>query len=468
MHHADAPISLRAYFCPALIRGDQHSKLFGMSLVSRLFKHPAGMCGHLALLVLLLIGGPVSAQVDQAVYDNGEKIFKANCGSCHKPDKDMTGPAVKGAKERWEGKGDVHEWIKDSQGYIKSGNAHAKQIFEEHNKIVMPPQALSNEEIDAVLYYADNFAPAGAKKGAEPAPEAAAAKPSSSWQWLVVTGLILLLVLLSLGGVRHQLHNAVREKQGMAPEPAMGTWGRICKWAVQNKGWASAAVLLLVVWALVLLWNWMFNIGVYGGDKVAHYKPSQPIAFDHSLHAGKDNLAINCQYCHSGAEKSKHAGIPSANVCMNCHQAISEGPKTGTAEIAKIYEATGWDPAAMKYTGQQKPLVWNKVHNLPDHVFFSHQQHVAVGKLECQECHGPVDTEMDQVQQWSPLTMAWCLECHNTKEVAVAGSDNGYYQEIHRRMATTPMGQGELRKYLEDEKITVRELGGFECAKCHY
>ncbi|MBP8822746.1 MAG: c-type cytochrome [Flavobacteriales bacterium] len=439
-----------------------------MSLVSRLFKHPVGLCGHIVLLAFLVTGTPASAQVDQAVYDNGEKIFKANCGSCHKPDKDMTGPAVKGAKERWDGKGDVHEWIKDSQGYIKSGNAHAKQIFEEHNKIVMPPQALTNEEIDAVLYYADNFAPAGAKQAEAAAPEAAAQEPSSSWQWLVVTGLILLLVLLSLGGVRHQLSNAVREKQGLAPEPALGTWGRIRQWAVRNKGWASVTVLLVVVWALVLLWNFLFNIGVYGGDKAAHYKPSQPIAFDHSLHAGKDNLAINCQYCHSGAEKSKHAGIPSANVCMNCHQAISEGPNTGTAEIAKIYAATGWDPAAMKYTGEQKPIVWNKVHNLPDHVFFSHQQHVAVGKLECQECHGPVDTEMDQVQQWSPLTMAWCLDCHNTKEVAVAGSDNGYYQEIHRRMATTPMGQGELRKYLEDEKITVRELGGFECAKCHY
>ncbi len=438
-----------------------------MSLVLRLFKHRAGSIGQLALLVLFLIGTPATAQVDQAIYDNGEKLFKANCGSCHKPDKDMTGPAVKGAKERWEGKGDVHEWIKDSQGYIKSGNAHAKQIFEEHNKIVMPPQPLSNEEIDAVLHYADNFAPAG-KPADTPTAETAAAEPSSSWQWLVVTGLILLVVLLSLGGVRHQLNNAVREKQGLSPEPATGTWGRIRRWAWRNKGWASVAVLLVVVWALVLLWNFLFNIGVYGGDKVAHYKPSQPIAFDHTRHAGKDNLAINCQYCHSGAEKSKHAGIPSANVCMNCHQAISEGPSTGTAEIAKIYEAVGWDATAMKYTGHQKPLVWNKVHNLPDHVYFSHQQHVAVGKLECQECHGPVDTEMDQVEQWSPLTMAWCLDCHNTKEVAVAGSDNGYYQEIHRRMATTPVGQGELRKYLEDEKITVRELGGFECAKCHY
>ncbi len=439
-----------------------------MSLVYRLFKRSSRVLGPAALFVLIALGHPASAQVDQATYDSGEKLFKANCASCHKPDKDMTGPKLQGSKELWEGKGDIHEWIKNSQAYIKTGNAYAKQLFEDHNRIVMPPQALSNEEIDAILYFSDNYAPAGAKQAAGPAEPQAEVKSSSNWEWWVITGLLFLVVLLSLGGVRNQLTNAVREKQGLPPEPALSTWGRIRRWANRHKGWASVFVLLIVVWLSVLLWNWMFRIGVYGGDKVEHYKPSQPINFDHTLHAGKDNLAINCQYCHSGAEKSRHAGIPSANVCMNCHQAVSEGPNTGTAEIAKIYAATGWDPTAMKYTGEQKPIVWNKVHNLPDLAYFSHEQHVAVGKIECQKCHGPVDTEMDQVQQWSPLTMAWCLDCHNNTEVAVTNTDNGYYKEIHRRLAQTPMGQQELRKYLEDEKITVRELGGFECAKCHY
>lgn len=461
------PISLRAYFCAAQARRVLPSKSYGMSLVYRLLKRFHALSGTAALLLFLLIGADASAQVDQAQYGNGEKLFKANCGSCHKPDRDMTGPAVSGAKERWEGKGDVHAWIKDSQGYIKTGNAHAKELFDLHNKIVMPAQPLTTEEIDAVLYYADNFATVNAPKGGPvgPAPETAA-KPANNWMWWAVTGLLFLVVLASLGGVRSQLSNAVREKQGLATEPALGTWGRIRRWASRHKGWASVVVLLFVVWLVVLLWNWMFNIGVYGGDKVAHYKPSQPIAFDHSLHAGKDNLAINCQYCHSGASKSRHAGIPSANVCMNCHKAVDSGTKTGTAEIAKIYEAVGWD--GKNYTGQEKPIVWNKVHNLPDHVYFNHSQHVAVAKLECQQCHGPVDTEMDQVQQWSPLTMRWCLDCHNTTEVKVAGTDNGYYEEIHRRLTETPMGRRELRKYLEDEKVTVRELGGFECAKCHY
>ncbi len=439
-----------------------------MSLVFRLLKRSIGWFGNAAILAFLLISTGAAAQVDQAVYDQGEKIFKANCASCHKPDKDMTGPKLQGSKALWEGKGDIHEWVKNSQAYIKTGNAFAKDLFEKHNKIVMPPQAVTNEDIDAILYFADNYTPPGAKKGAVAEAPVAATAPSSNWEWLVITGLLLLLVLLSLGGVRHQLSNAVREKRGEAAEPPLGTWGRIKRWAGRNKGWASVAGLLIVVWLCILCWNFLFRIGVYGGDKAVHYKPSQPINFNHTVHAGVDNLAINCQYCHSGAEKSKHAGIPSANVCMNCHQAVSEGPLTGTAEIAKIYAATGWDPSTMTYTGAEKPIVWNKVHNLPDHVYFSHEQHVAVGKIECQKCHGPVDTEMDQVQQWSPLTMAWCLDCHNTTEVTVAGSDNGYYKEIHRRLAETPMGQRELRKYLEDEKITVRELGGWECAKCHY
>jgi hypothetical protein len=149
---------------------------------------------------------------------------------------------------------------------------------------------------------------------------------------------------------------------------------------------------------------------------------------------------------------------------MNCHKAVSEGKKTGTAEIKKIYDAVGWDGKA--YTGVQNPIKWVKVHNLPDHVSFSHATHVSIGKIECQKCHGPIDTEMDVAEQWAPLTMGWCIQCHAETEVQMAG--NGYYDEIHRRLEESPMGQRELQKYLEDEKITVKELGGWECAKCHY
>jgi hypothetical protein len=151
---------------------------------------------------------------------------------------------------------------------------------------------------------------------------------------------------------------------------------------------------------------------------------------------------------------------------MNCHKAVDTGKKTGTAEIAKIYTAIGWDPNTKTYTGEQHPIKWIKVHNLPDHVSFSHATHVSVGKIECQKCHGPIDTEMTVAEQWAPLTMGWCIQCHNETEVQMAG--NGYYDEIHRRLQQTELGQKELKQYLLDNKITVRELGGWECAKCHY
>lgn len=409
---------------------------------------------------------------DKAMYDQGEKLFKGNCGACHKPDKDMTGPALKGAVARWEGKGDIHEWVKNSSAYLKTGNAYANELFEKWKKSPMTAQALSNEEIDAVFYYADNYAPPAPKGAPVAGVETQATKADdggSSWPWLVVIALLLLVVALSLTGVKKSLANAVREAEGKQPLPDQTFGQSLRSWAWNNKAFASIIGLFIVVFLILKLWDAAWVVGVYGGDEVPHYKPEQPILFNHTLHAGKadkGNLAIDCQYCHSGAEKSKHAGIPSTNVCMNCHKAVDTGRNTGTTEIAKIYAAVGWDPANQSYTGNEQPVKWVKVHNLPDHAYFNHSQHVAVGKLECQECHGPIDEQMDVAEQWAPLTMGWCIDCHNTKEVKMAG--NGYYDEIMNRMKDTDMGHAELKKYLEDEKISVKELGGWECAKCHY
>ena len=397
------------------------------------------------------------------MYSAGEKVFKGNCASCHKPDKDMTGPALKGAKARWEGKGDIHAWVKNSTAVINSGNAYAKELFAKWNKSVMTPNAISDADIDAVLYYTDNYTPpvTAVAKGPEK-PETG--DKSTAWQWLLILALLFVIVWVSLRGVKNALKSAVSEMEGKGPVAPDTPVRAVLKWAGRNKAWASIISLFLVSVLTVMAWNWAFRIGVYGGDTVEHYRPTQPIAFDHTLHAGKDNLAINCVYCHNSAEKSKHAGIPSTNVCMNCHKAVSEGKKTGTAEIQKIYDAVGWDGKA--YTGMQNPIRWVKVHNLPDHVYFNHQQHVVAGKIECQKCHGPIDTEMTVAEQWAPLTMGWCIQCHAETEVQMAG--NGYYDEIHRRLQESPMGQRELQQYLEDEKITVKELGGWECAKCHY
>lgn len=438
-----------------------------MPLVARISERSTGLLYATLALFLTLSFSTVHAQgSDPAMYKAGEKVFKGNCAACHKPDKDMTGPAIKGAKARWEGKGDIHAWVKNSQAVIKSGNAYANELFAKWNKSVMTPQAISDEEIDAVLYYADNYTPPVAVIDPKTPIGPTEGGGGDSWPWLIVIALVLAIVALSLGGVKRNLNNAVLEAEGQQPLADRTRWERLKGWAWENKIFASILGLFIVVFILLKLWDAAFVIGVYGGDEVEHYKPTQPIKFDHTLHAGKDNLAINCQYCHSSAEKSKHAGIPSTNVCMNCHKSVDSGKKTGTAEIAKIYAAVGWDPATQSYTGKEEPIRWVKVHNLPDHVYFNHTQHVAVGKLECQECHGPVDTKMDVVEQWSPLTMGWCIDCHNQKEVKMQG--NGYYDEVMVRLNETDLGHKELKQYLKDDKITVKELGGWECAKCHY
>ena len=150
---------------------------------------------------------------------------------------------------------------------------------------------------------------------------------------------------------------------------------------------------------------------------------------------------------------------------MNCHKGIQEGRNTGTAEIQKIYDAVNFNPKTGQYGREtdQKTVAWNRVHNLPDHVYFNHSQHVVAGKIACQTCHGKVE-EMGTVQQYAPLTMGWCIDCHRNTEVpGYTDKTNQYYQEIHARMDKV-----SLKKILDDGKVTVSELGGIECAKCHY
>jgi len=188
----------------------------------------------------------------------------------------------------------------------------------------------------------------------------------------------------------------------------------------------------------------MQTIGVQKG-----YKPEQPIHFSHELHAG--TYKINCQYCHSGAYKSKNASIPSANVCMNCHSYV----KPESPEIQKIYKALDFDPATRTYGKNQKPIQWVRIHNLPDFAYFNHSQHVKVAGVKCQKCHGPIET-MKEVAQHSDLTMGWCVNCHRETEVNSKG--NAYYDNIIAKHEAIKKGV----------KITAAEMGGIECAKCHY
>ena len=200
------------------------------------------------------------------------------------------------------------------------------------------------------------------------------------------------------------------------------------------------------------------------------YAPVQPIHYSHKIHAG-DNK-IECTYCHSSARVSKHSGIPSLNVCMNCHKSIyeytgnPEGPSAEdlangytnefyTGEIKKLYKAVGWDEENQRYTGESYPVEWVRIHNLPDFVYFNHSQHYSVAGVECQTCHGPVE-EMEVMYQYAPLTMGWCINCH--RETNVQLTSNPYYEKIHEELS---------KKYGVDE-LTAAQMGGLECGKCHY
>ncbi|HEX4887699.1 MAG TPA: c-type cytochrome [Luteibaculaceae bacterium] len=389
---------------------------------------------------------------------NGEALFKGNCASCHKPtDKRLTGPGLKGVQDRWAGKEALlKQWIKNPNAVIATGDPYVKQLVADYaSSGIMPAQAVNDAEIDAILSYIANYkdpAPAGPTPGTDTVAQPTGDEDNT--KWYVVIASLLVIVVFSLAGVRKSLYNSLAEKKGLPTTDGLTYWESFKLWMGKNRAIVTIVIVFLFVMGAKDTYDALMSIGVYEG-----YKPTQPIAFSHKIHAGQNK--VNCVYCHSSVEKSKHAGIPSANVCMNCHKAVQEGKITGTAEIAKIYEAVGWDVDKQAYTGEEKPIQWVKIHNLPDHAYFNHSQHVVVGKVECQECHGKIE-EMEVVEQHAPLTMGWCIKCHGEKEVQMA--DNGYYDEIHNRLT-----KAELKKYLnDDEKISVKELGGWECAKCHY
>jgi len=184
------------------------------------------------------------------------------------------------------------------------------------------------------------------------------------------------------------------------------------------------------------------------------YAPVQPIWFSHKIHATQNG--IDCEYCHVDARTSRHAGVPGLNVCMNCHNTVTEGSVSGKKEIAKIYEHIGYNPETREYDKPGKPIEWIKVHNLPDHVYFNHAQHVQAGKVECQECHGPVE-EMNRVVEYNELAMGdFCLDCHRKRGI---DTSNPYYKHYKFK---------EMKEKQGIDKITVDKIGGADCSSCHY
>ncbi len=399
----------------------------------------------------------VSLLSNIAYAQDGAKLFKSYCASCHYPsEKTLVGPGLAGVTEKHDMEW-IYKWVKNSSEFIASGDKDAVAIYNEFNKLAMPAQPVTNEEIDAIFAYVNEAGAASATADAA-APvvagangDAAVEESDNSTTYVFLGALVILLVIIGiLRKVNYSLRSVMQEGE---IEEETNMFGAIQNWMATNRKFVALIVLGLIVLVAKAGWDTALNIGVYQG-----YEPEQPIKFSHQLHAGQNK--IDCQYCHSSAKNSKSAGIPAANLCMNCHTYINEGPQYGKEEIAKIYKALDFDPVTKTYGENTTPIKWVKVHNLPDHVYFNHSQHIKVGQIECQTCHGPVET-YTVGKQFAPLTMGWCIHCHEETKVQMEG--NGYYDEIHKRLPE------KLRKeYLEDGVITVSELGGIECAKCHY
>ncbi len=418
---------------------------------------------RVGLIILLAFTTSLSAQDGDPA--KGKSLFNANCAACHKLDKKMTGPALykvesrlaeeQGLDREW-----IYAWIKNSAGLIKSGDAYANKIYNEYGGAAMTafPQ-LSNEDIDNILAYTAEDKPTPTVGVNAPVVSDKSSESSGGISNEIILGaLAILFAFLAIGLflVNKTLRRFATAQNIELPQHSKRT--PLWKAFVQNQFLMIVVAIFFLLSSAYFVYGYLSQIGIDQG-----YEPIQPIHYSHRIHAG-DN-GIDCKYCHSSARVSKHSGIPSLNICMNCHKSIYEvSPETATeeyskefydGEIKKLYKAVGWDDAEQKYTGETQPVKWIRIHNLPDFVYFNHSQHVTVAGVECQTCHGPVE-EMEIMYQHAPLTMGWCINCHRETNVNV--KDNAYYDKIHE----------ELSKKYGVEELTAAQMGGLECGKCHY
>ena len=446
--------------------------------------------------------------VAQPSIDEGKNLFRMNCAQCHA--KNMrakaTGPALGGVEERWADYPieDLYAWIKNSQKLVADGHPRAVEVYNEWNKVAMQAfPNLTDDNIASILLYIDDVyvnGPGGATAGTGGDVAVVQERQTPDWVYYLLFAFLLILSF-TLARVISNLNVISAKKEGTEYE-------RKTVWQTLT----SKGVVTFLLFAAVVLGGYTTVNNAVTLGRQEGYAPEQPIKFSHATHAGLNK--IDCQYCHDGARRSKHSVIPAANTCMNCHRAIKVGSEYGTAELTKIFASIGynptdntyiedydnmsneeikeiytkwiadnyletnemesldgkgenlvaeqWDEIVASLTNEQKkkiqgPIEWVRIHNLPDHVYFNHAQHVSVGQLECQQCHGPVE-EMEVLQQHSPLSMGWCINCHRQTEVKFA--DNEYYESY--KMYHDEIASGAR------EKVTVEDIGGLECQKCHY
>lgn len=400
---------------------------------------------------------------DKIFAQDGEALFKANCASCHKPDQDFTGPALKGAREREPNPEWAYTWVNNTTTMVET-DPYAKALKAKFNNQVMQKFNLKKEEIKAILDWADNYKPPVAPTGqAGPATET-----NTSFIFGILT-LVLALIAFILLQVNSNLRKLSDEKSGILRTEPVPFY--------KNKTYIMAAILVLFA-----VGGYFTIEGAIGLGRQKNYQPQQPIFYSHKVHAGTNQ--ISCLYCHGTAWDSKTAGIPSVNVCMNCHKGINKytgedklvredgTPVDGTAEIQKLYAYAGWNPATRSYNPDNnkdgvpdgaQPIEWVKIHNLPDHVYFNHSQHIKVGKQQCQTCHGPIQ-EMPEVYQFAELSMGWCVNCHRETKVDFynkADSSGNKFYSIYEKF------HEDIKNHKLDS-VTVEKIGGTECQKCHY
>ena len=386
---------------------------------------------------LILIAATTAMFAQDAA--EGETLFKNNCAACHSStDEVLVGPGLKGVGERrpieW-----IVKWVHNPQAVIASGDKYANDLYNKFNKAAMTPYPnFSEAQIKGIIAYIDasNAAPAAPAAGAAPADGAAApaAQSSGGMMEVLLVGLliIMVIVLIALLSIVNSLSKLSKAEADQS-KPFFERVAENAKSLAANSAIKTGVIVLVLLLGGKATIDAAYGVGIHQG-----YAPEQPIKFSHKLHAGQ--YQINCNYCHTGVYAGKGANVPSANICMNCHNAI----KRESPEIQKIYKALEND----------EPIQWVRVHNLPDLAYFNHSQHTNVGGLECKNCHGEIE-KMEVVEQRSSLTMGWCIDCHRQTDVNTKG--NAYYDklvEVHNKDSKTP--------------LKVQNIGGLECSKCHY
>ena len=414
-----------------------------------------------AMLFSVQISTAQDIPSDEATIKQGGDLFQEMCSVCHKVDSKKIGPALHNVYERrdlpW-----IIKFVKNSQKVIKSGDPYAVKLFADNKNTVMSTfDYLTPEEITSIVAYikheTENPTVAVAAQPAAGGENVAVAEESGVPAYyltaiLVGLAIVLILILGILLLMVSMFNKFLKAKEGLTAEDKSYIEDRFSLLKLlKSPGFMGIIVFLFTAFAFKSTIDGLYNIGIQKG-----YQPTQPIAYSHKLHAG--DLGIDCNYCHTGVRKAKNANIPSLNICMNCHSDVKnlQGKEGISPEIQKIYDALGgYDPVSKEYgDGPKKPVEWVRIHNLPDLVYFNHKQHVKVGGLECQTCHGEIQ-EMEVVKQEKKLTMGWCIDCHRKTDVNTKG--NAYYDDMVK-----------FHEKNHKDKMKVEDIGGLECSKCHY